>query len=345
MIPTPKTLSSHANHDSEAPPPFRPASQFDDMFAFLEHTQSVEYPSRLGTFAVMAVRLGLPPQQHSAQRQWFADRLRISGKELKFTRGRIADLGRWVEFREETMHTPCSMLRLTLREDLSIWREVIQSWQAQRLDVSTKLALDELGLYERRVKGVEYIGQPSLEADDIKNMLWDVNLRVPDGGLPEDYPRTITMSQAITLGIVDLAWVRGYAWEDRTEMPADELGPTMPLAGDDEQQSSRILRCPDVDAWWRVALDNRPSTSLRRRGQPLQVLDIQAGPCPAAARAHQPVPTTPRRRVGDRTRAARDAGRGAACQGPSSGSGRHDAAAVDLGAEICSTVEAPILRL
>jgi hypothetical protein len=222
--PTPSTLSGRNNSTNDDD--FHPAAQFDDMFAYLEREQSIEYPSRLGAFAVAAVRLGMHPHQNSAQRQYFIDCLRAAGRELRFSRTRIADLGRWVEFREEMLRTPCSVLRPTIREDLALWKEVMRSWQEARSDVAVRLALDELHIYERRVKGVEYIGQPSVEVADIRNMLWDVNLRAPDGTLSDDYPRTITMGQAMTLGIVDLPWVRGYAWEEREAPSEDPLGPT-----------------------------------------------------------------------------------------------------------------------
>ena len=192
------------------------------MFSYLEREVTIEYPARLSIFAVTAVRLGLAAKQDSAQRRQFSDALKTALSELRFQQSRVADLARWVEFREEMMSTPCSQLYCTIREDLALWRELMRQWKAARDDLGVKLAMDELRLYEKRVQGIEYLGQPTLEVDDIKNMLWDVNLRAPAEGLADDYPKSITVGQALTLGIVDLPWVRGYAWEDR-EVPMEPL--------------------------------------------------------------------------------------------------------------------------
>jgi hypothetical protein len=147
------------------------------------------------------------------------------------------------------MRTPCCELRQTLREDLLLWREVMLSWRAARDDMPVKLALDELSLYQQRVPGVEYLGQPTIALADIRNMLWDVDLRLPDdgGGSSSDdlehLPRVITMGQAITLGIVDLPWVRGYAWEDREAPPPDDV-PLGAEGGEDEGASMSGACCP-----------------------------------------------------------------------------------------------------
>lgn len=68
----------------------------------------------------------------------------------------------------------------------------------------------------RRVKAVEYVGAPSTEAEDIRDMLWDArSMHLPEG-TNRDYGKTLTLGQIVSLGIAEIPWVRGFAWQDRT---------------------------------------------------------------------------------------------------------------------------------
>lgn len=110
------------------------------------------------------------------------------------------------------------------------------------VDFIFERALMELGRYQARISSVEYLGRPDLSLDDIRNLFWEVGLTPPVfasrdqedisdtnthsasasevvgqtfDGVTETYAQTITFRQALTLGLTEIPWVRGYSWEDR----------------------------------------------------------------------------------------------------------------------------------
>lgn len=113
----------------------------------------------------------------------------------------------------------------------------------EHVDVMFERALMELTSYQRRVSSVEYLGRDDLTLDDVRNHFWEVGLAPPppltchevedvtsatDGGstamttngVTEAYAQSITFRQALTLGLTEIPWVRGYSWEDRVTAAA-----------------------------------------------------------------------------------------------------------------------------
>lgn len=95
----------------------------------------------------------------------------------------------------------------------------------------------------RRVKAVEFVGAPTTEAEDIRDMMWDArSTHLPEGATRE-YGRTLTLGQIVSLGIADVPWVRGFAWQDRTScvVSRQEIDITKMMAQFPELEAMREL--------------------------------------------------------------------------------------------------------
>jgi hypothetical protein len=181
------------------------------------------YSRLFGRFALYSLSMGIPKGgPASFQQHWFDQMLRECSRKLAVERERLERFELWVTFREQMLDTPCVSLRSTLRRELETWEGLLRQWLSERSDVTAELALSELQRFKHRVPGVEYLGDPSMQVQDVKNMLWEVDKRLLDD-VPESYPQSITMRQAMNIGIVDIPWVRGFAWEDRSTT-AESLG-------------------------------------------------------------------------------------------------------------------------
>jgi hypothetical protein len=158
-------------------------------------------------------RTHLPHVQRDAYRQLIT----VAHREISIQRTRSSDCRRWVGFRDAVVDRTCRDLRTTLRRDVAVWREALREWRAVRDDVCLRLVEGELDAMARRVRAVEFVGDPALEIEDVRNMLHEARdgaVALPDG-VSADFAASLTLGQIVRLGIADVAWVRGYAWEDR----------------------------------------------------------------------------------------------------------------------------------
>jgi hypothetical protein len=160
----------------------------------------------------------LGPLCPHGQRELYGRHLYAVNRELRFLRAREKQIAAWWTFKRAILDRPCSVIRETVRDDMARWRSIVNDWKDQRHDVPALLIEAELNSLQDRVRAVEFIGDPSLEVDDARNLFWEAGLKPPEGVTPE-YMQSITFGQAISLGIIDVHWVRGYTWEER---PLDE---------------------------------------------------------------------------------------------------------------------------
>lgn len=162
------------------------------------------------------------------QHAWFSNEMVALRQLINTQRGRYTKLLRWVQFRETVLNTPCHQLRLTIRDELETWEEVLAQLRHRdpngiETDVMFDMALSELRSYKLRTRAIEFLGDPLLSRDDARNLFWEVGIANPPD-VTDDYLKTITFRQAMTLGLVDVPWVKGYSWECRTP-PAEEEAP------------------------------------------------------------------------------------------------------------------------
>ena len=200
---------------------------------------------QFGEFGLIARSLGIPADTPHPRREIYDRRLRRAAHEARYLSARQAKLGQWTAFRVGTFDATCDSLRLTLRSDLKLWESLLKEWRTEREDVAIITAMEELRAIQSRVGGIEYLGSPDLELDDVSNMLWELNIPMPEG-LSADYTQSLTFSQVLTIGFVDLPWVKGYAWEDRAAIVEKEkeeaTAQGVKLANADDERRAALIQ-------------------------------------------------------------------------------------------------------
>lgn len=237
-------------------------------------------------------RCSVPHQQ----REVYGQMISVACSELTRQR-KILDLcEKWIRFEKIAVETPCSILRLVLRECITSWtrrlqldetelreqerteqehKKSIQEHERNTLmmnaggsrDVNSKnkafsvtgtnslksadksamtmtmmtsssstepslnqnripasfinptvreLLQADIDCMRRRIKAVEFVGAPTTEAEDIRDMLWEARGHHLPQNTNRDYGKTLTLGQIVSLGIADVPWVRGFAWQDHT---------------------------------------------------------------------------------------------------------------------------------
>lgn len=174
--------------------------------------------------------------QHHPQRcAYYAD-IRYCRRELDLQYARHHWFAKFRLFRRDVHHRPCHEVACRFRMDIAEWQHYLTLLQDQRRDVASALALSDVADFSQHAPAVEYLGHHTMETDDLRNMFWEVGLpSLPEGIEPSSYPRSITVQQAIHLGLTRIPWVKGYVWEGQgSQRTASSLpgggGALMPFA-------------------------------------------------------------------------------------------------------------------
>ncbi len=191
------------------------------------------HAANYGNFAVVARSLGLQPDCSHPSRGDYKKKIAVAMQKSRALLQRYDNISKWTTYRESTLHTPCAELRQTLRSDLKVWFQLLKQWlKDSPEELALVAAIHEWKSLYSRVGGVEMIGNPNIELDDLRNMFWELNLEFSEfsKGVTADYAKTLTPAQCITLGIIDLPWVKGYVWEDRETQLEEELQQLLQMA-------------------------------------------------------------------------------------------------------------------
>eukprot|EP00759_Apiculatamorpha_spiralis_P046439 PhF_6_TR42820/c0_g1_i1/m.64829 len=143
--------------------------------------------------------------------------LKTSLHELKNTESGWAVTSSWVRDIQRWKDTPCYVLANTFRDLVSAYEVLFE--QQSRMGNGTSVhfndALSEYNSVMARVGAVERIGAETIEYEDIVSAFRHAGTPFPEGVDPETYHRGITFGQALSLGLLDVPWIRGYVWEEK----------------------------------------------------------------------------------------------------------------------------------
>lgn len=150
------------------------------------------------------------------QRRRYGQMIGAAQSELARQRTLLDLCQRWVRFEKLSIETPCSILRFVLRECLDSWSHRLATQMPEcALRELLSANIESMG---RNVKAAEFVGDPRTEAEDVRDMMWDaLSMHLPQGVDRRSYGASLTLGQIVALGISDLPWVRGFAWQDRSK--------------------------------------------------------------------------------------------------------------------------------